>query len=133
MSSSSWGMDLDTYRWKNRLLLVFGTTESDPAFAAFDRNLSKEAAEVTDRDLIVFRIFENGPSRLEESRLSSEEAETLRHRFSVQSGRFAVILIGKDGGVKMVREHEANLREIFARIDTMPMRQREMREKGEAR
>jgi hypothetical protein len=80
--------------------------------------------------LIVFRVFEDGPSRVQEKPLSSEEAEALRRRFSVQSGRFAVILIGKDGGVKMVREHEADLQEIFDRIDAMPMRQREMREKG---
>jgi hypothetical protein len=30
----------------------------------------------------------------------------------------------------MVREHRAELQEIFDLIDSMPMRQREMREKG---
>jgi hypothetical protein len=123
-------MDLDIYHWKSRLLVVFAPTPSYAGSGAFDRNLSRRTVEVMDRDLIVFRIFENGPSRVEEKPLSSEEAEALRRRFSVQSGRFAVILIGKDGGVKMVREHEADLQEIFDRIDSMPMRQREMREKG---
>jgi hypothetical protein len=133
MSSSSSGMDLETYRWKNRLLLVFATTESDPAFADFDRNLSTGAAEVKDRDLIVFRVFEKGPSRVGEKPLSSEAAEKLRRHFSVKLGQFTAILIGKDGGVKMVREHEADLQEIFDVIDSMPMRQQEMREKGEVR
>ena len=133
MASSSWGMDLDTYRWKNRLLLVFAPTPSLPGFAAFDRDLARRTAEVSDRDVIVFRILEKAPSRVEEKPLSSKEAEALRHRFSVKPGRFTVILIGKDGGVKMVREHDADLQEIFDRIDSMPMRQQEMREKGEVR
>jgi hypothetical protein len=124
------GADLTSYRWKNRLLLVFSPTESDPGFAAFDPNVSRELAAVKDRDLIVFRVFEKGPSRVDEHPLSSEDAQNLRRRFEVGPGRFTVILIGKDGGVKMVREHRAELQEIFDLIDSMPMRQREMREKG---
>ena len=33
----------------------------------------------------------------------------------------------------MVREHQANLTEFFDRIDSMPMRQQEMRNKGKTR
>lgn len=124
------GADLTSYRWKNRLLLVFSPTESDPGFAAFDPNVSRELAAVKDRDLIVFRVFEKGPSRVDEHPLSSEDAQNLRRHFEVGPGRFTVILIGKDGGVKMVREHRAELQEIFDLIDSMPMRQREMNEKG---
>ena len=64
------GADLTSYRWKNRLLLVFSPTESDPGFAAFDPNVSRELAAVKDRDLIVFRVFEKGPSRVDEHPLS---------------------------------------------------------------
>jgi hypothetical protein len=127
------GADLTAYRWKNRLLLVFSPTDSNPGFAAFDQNVSRELPAVKDRDLIVFRVFEKGSSRMDEHPLSSEDSQKLRRHFKVGSGRFTVILIGKDGGVKMVREHRAELREIFDLIDSMPMRQREMREKGKTR
>ena len=125
------GGDLASYRWKNRLLLLFAPTKTDQGFADFDRSLKQERTEVLDRDLIVFRLFENMPSRICRQPLPPEDAETLRRRFKVDGGRFTVILIGKDGGVKWVREHRAELREVFERIDSMPMRQQEMREKGD--
>jgi hypothetical protein len=127
------GADLTSYRWKSRLLLVFSPTDSNPGFAAFDQNVSRELPAVKDRDLIVFRVFEKGPSRMDEHPLSSEDAQKLRRHFKVGPGRFTVILVGKDGGVKMVREHRAELQEIFDLIDSMPMRQREMKEKGKTR
>ena len=142
-ASGAWGSDLTAYRWKNRLLLVFASSHTDPGYAQFDRRLSEAQAEVQDRDLVVFRIFEKEPSHVQllqpkqpnqpKQQLSPEEAETLRRRFDIEPGRFTVVLIGKDGGVKMVREHRADLEEFFARIDSMPMRQQEMRDKGKLR
>jgi len=41
------------------------------------------------------------------------------------SGDRPVLLIGKDGGVKM-RASRLNIDELFSRIDAMPMRRREM-------
>jgi len=127
------GPDLTPYPWKNRILLVFSPTAADPEFAAFNLNLTEKRREAEDRDLIVFRILEKGSSRMAEQPLSSEDAEALRRNFRVKTGRFAVILIGKDGGIKMVREHRAELQEIFDLIDSMPMRQQEMMEKGKTR
>jgi hypothetical protein len=54
----------------------------------------------------------------------------LRKRLSVPSGRFTVILIGKDGGEKIRQGSSVDLKEIFAIIDAMPMRQQEMRERA---
>jgi hypothetical protein len=124
------GHDTGDYLWKNRLLILFSATPTDLAYKAFDRSLSKRLAEVRDRDLVVFHVFEHGASSAEDRPLPPETAEGLRHRFGVEPGRFCVILIGKDGGVKMSQTGRGDLQKIFDRIDTMPMRQREMREKN---
>ena len=129
----AWGADLSKYQWENRILLVFSPAPFDTGFKAFDRQLTENAAGVEDRDLLVFRLFEGGESRLEDQPLPATEADKLRRRFKTEPGRVTVILIGKDGGVKMVREGQPNLQEIFDRIDSMPMRQREMREKDQTR
>jgi hypothetical protein len=129
--SPALGTDLAGYRWKNRLLLIFSPTRSNPNFATFNQDLMRRSLEVDDRDLIVFRILEEGPSQRGKKPLAPEDAENLRRRFGARPGVFTVILIGKDGGVKMVREDHAELQEIFDLIDSMPMRQREMREQGE--
>ena len=49
--------------------------------------------------------------------------------FKVKEDTFAVFLIGKDGGIKMRKEKVVPMEEIFRLIDSMPMRQAEMRRK----
>jgi len=41
---------------------------------------------------------------------------------------FMLVLIGKDGGVKLRKPLPWDVRELSRTIDTMPMRQREMRD-----
>ncbi|MFO8086130.1 MAG: DUF4174 domain-containing protein [Desulfobacterales bacterium] len=131
MVTSVSGHDLTPYRWKNRILLIFSPDKTDSGYEAFNKSLEKEILELRSRDLIVFRIFETSPSFIEDKTLSFKDAKALRNRFRVSSGRFTVILMGKDGGVKMVRQDQAELQEFLDLIDTMPMRQQEMREKGQ--
>jgi len=61
---------------------------------------------------------------------ADEMATALRKKFNAPAGRFTVILVGKDGGVKFKRHTRVKLSDIFALIDAMPMRQEEMRQKG---
>ena len=129
MSSFAQGSNLTTYRWKNRLLLVFSTNESAHGYVEFNRSLLEADSGVADRDLIVFRIFEKAPSQLGKQPLSMEDAEALRGRFEIKNDQFTVILIGKDGGVKLKREHPVELQKIFDLIDSMPMRQQEVMDK----
>jgi hypothetical protein len=130
MHRPSSAVDLTPYRWQNRLILVFSPTAAVPEYGTFDRQLSAASDEVLDRDLIVIRAFETGGLPTDTPSLSSDDAAALRRRFGVQKNRFTVILIGKDGGVKMVREGQVTLQKIFDLIDSMPMRQQEIRQKG---
>ena len=127
------GMDLTPYRWKSRLLLIFAPNAADPDLVVLEDKLSARPAEVQDRDMLVFRILEEGTSRRGDEPLALNDAVSLRRRYKAKPGRFTVILIGKDGGVKLVREGHVALQEIFDLIDTMPMRRQEMREKNAAR
>ena len=124
------GSDLTSYRWKNRLLLIFSPNASHPGWEDLDRSLAMNHADVIDRDLVIFRVFEDGPSMAGQLPLSPEDSAKLRRQFNIDTGRLTVVLIGKDGGIKLVRQHRANLQEFFDLIDTMPMRRQEMREKA---
>jgi len=57
-------------------------------------------------------------------------APELRSRYGVSGDSFALLLVGKDGGVKLTRNEPVALDEICALVDRMPMRRREMRERG---
>lgn len=126
-------MDLDRYRWQHRLLLLFAPQEDTPAYAAAAADIDRRSEDILDRDLVVFHLLEDGASRVDGRRLSDAEARQLRDRFEIAPGRFTAVLIGKDGGVKLVRRDSIDLQAVFDRIDAMPMRQREMREKSSSR
>jgi hypothetical protein len=122
-------IDLNAYQWKSRLLLLFASSEEDPAYLTLKKEIDRQAMEVKDRDLLVFYVLERGESRLDKERLNPDQVFSLRKRLSVPPSRFTIILIGKDGGEKIRQESPVDLKEIFAIIDAMPMRQQEMKKK----
>ena len=121
-------MDLNAYRWKNRLLIIFSSSQDDPNYRSLIKEMQDERNGLRGRDILAFEIFEKGPSRLDNSPLQRDSVDFLREKFSVGQGSFLVVLIGKDGEEK-IRRQKVNLTEIFTVIDAMPMRQREMGER----
>jgi len=122
-------MDLNQFQWKNRLLFIFAPRDDDSSYRALHSEISTQRGEVSERDLVVFSIFEIGPSFMETTRIASGVAKAIRNKFAAPLGRFSCILVGKDGGVKLRQEAPIKLMDIFALIDAMPMRREEMRQK----
>ena len=78
------------------------------------------------RDLLVFEFFERGLSRMNTTPLDSVEVHSIRKHYEIPQRAFKVILIGKDGGVKLKQDDTVSLEVIFERIDAMPMRKNEI-------
>ena len=123
-------IDLSEYIWKNRLLLLFTPSPRELGYLQVNGNLPKQKEELRDRDLLVVHIVKRAKIISGSSRLSESSGHYLREKFSIKSGTFTVLLIGKDGGVKLRREGRVELAEVFSLIDSMPMRQREKRQKS---
>ena len=62
-----------------------------------------------------------------QSKSWKNSVQALRKKYDVETGKLTLILIGKDGGEKMRQVGSIDLQSIFKRIDSMPMRQSEMR------
>ena len=122
-------VDFEQFKWKNRLLLIFAPDSSHPLFETLQRDLSTRKHEVDDRDLVVFEILGVGTSKRDSSQLDPHTAASLRKRFDISPKAFSLILVGKDGGVKLRRNDPVKLEEIFRLIDSMPMSQEEMRQR----
>lgn len=87
-----------------RRLVVEGPGPDDPQVTEQRRLLAGEQAGLDDRRL------------------------TVEQRFGMP---FAVALIGLDGGEKVRWSEPVAATSVFAAVDAMPMRQRELRERGE--
>jgi hypothetical protein len=122
-------LDLDSLRWKNRVLVLFSPSESDASFQSQKQLLASSAEEVFDRDLMILEIVEQGQSKAGNQLLSEKSVQDIRKRLGVLGGSFQVLLIGKDGGVKLRSSEPVSAKDLFGLIDSMPMRQQEMESK----
>ena len=115
-----------------RPVLIFAPHPDDPQLEIQTRTLEEHAAEAQERDLAVIALPYQTPSssRLQ---LSPADAEAARRRFHVAPTDFAVLLLGKDGGAKLRSAKPLSMRTLDEIIDAMPMRQDEMRGKGQQR
>lgn len=121
--------DLSQFKWKNRLLLQFTPHRDHPSFDNLHQAMINRKGEVQDRDLIVFEIVEEGPSTVNGADLDPQTSLWLRKQFNAPGGEFTLVLIGKDGEVKLNRRERTKIEDIFGLIDSMPMRRREIRNK----
>jgi len=119
-------LDLNALRWKNRVLVLFSPSESDASFQSQKQGLASREEEVADRDLLILEIIEQGKSRAGNQLLSIKSVQDIRKRLGVQTGPFQVLLIGKDGGVKLRSREPVSIKDLFGLIDSMPMRRQEM-------
>lgn len=107
--------DLSEFVWKNRPIIVFADSENDPAFIEQLDLINARLDDLAERDVVV--LTDTDPSTL------SPVRKKLRPR------GFMLVIVGKDGGVKLRKPFPWNVREISRSIDKMPIRQREIRER----
>lgn len=106
------------YRWAYRIIVI--DEQLDDSAQLLEALLAKDEA-LKDRDLLVF--WRSGPELI----CKNGDQPTIKDTRNRYSG---VVLIGKDGGIKLQRDRSVETQVIFDLIDSMPMRQSEMRRKS---
>ena len=112
---------LAALRWRRRVMVIAAPSADDPRLQAQRREFSALTAGSDDRDL---RLVTLVGDRVEGA---SEAASALRRRFHLAADAFRVLLIGKDGGVKLSEGAVTPATRFAQTIDAMPMRRDEAR------
>jgi hypothetical protein len=118
---------LRPYIWKNRLLMVFATSDKCLDYQKQMSIIAKASKGFAERHLIVLSIFENHGITSTHQNLDFLTCKKLYDKFKISKDDFAVVLIGKDGGEKYRKNAILTNEELFAIIDAMPMRKTEMK------
>lgn len=116
-----------------RLLLVFSPSASNTQFQLQQAFLAKAADAMADRNLLYLPVLENADRpfalpHVPSAMLPENELIAARKRLHIIPGMFRVILLGKDGGVKLSSASPVSMDTLSNLIDTMPMRRNEMRQ-----
>jgi hypothetical protein len=117
---------LKKYQWKNRIIIITGEKESEVLYKKF----LAQHEQLENRDLILLYINEHGNQFFPASLQKEVVEKPILHYYSLETYKNELILIGKDGGIKWRKGNLADPAEIFDLIDSMPMRQSEMRKKN---
>lgn len=107
---------LSRYRWTSRVLVISAPSASDPSAQAQRAIAAAVAQAMDERDLVTVEAFGDTAS-----------AKALRRKLDVPGNAFRAVLVGKDGGAKIVSADPITASTLFSTIDAMPMRRDEMR------
>ncbi len=118
---------LGAFRWDKRVLVISAPGADDAAFREQIDALDAGKAEFVERDMLLVTLLDDAESAAGDRALTSEEVAGARVELGIEQGEFAIRLLGKDGGVKLSRNGVVPMDELYALIDGMPMRRREMR------
>lgn len=106
---------VEDFKWIARPVIVFATSPADPRFSEQMELLAERAEELVKRDVVVIVDTDD------------ENLSDLRRKLRPRD--FMIVLIGKDGGVKLRKPFPYDVRELSRSIDKMPLRQQEIRER----
>lgn len=132
---------LETMRDHARPLLVFAPTDKDPRFLEQVHRFAAAGDAMGEREVILVPLNARPeaaswgavPNTHPLGRMSSEAAAEARRLFNIEPGAFTVLLLGKDGGEKLRSHTPVTARRLLQTIDSMPMRQQEIQDRGRER
>lgn len=113
---------LKSNQWQKRIVVIYALTDRQPEFTQQKQILADEAAGVDERDILVI----DAP----DDRLRPADKTYLQNELGLQPDRFGVVLIGKDGEVKLRQDKPIPAKSLFSTIDGMSMRRQEMQKKN---
>lgn len=108
-------IDLDSFLWVKRPIVVFADTPNDPAFDRQVRNILERAEEFVERDVVLI--------------VDADPAARSAARTRLRPRGFMLAILDKDGEVKQRRPAPRTAREIMAVIDRFPLRRQEILER----
>ena len=124
-SSEIQAQDLTNYQWKNRIILLKDTDLDSDWLQAQLKRLQSNSKELLEREVVLFLLSDNFV--YDEKRLKTNlQADTIISQYGLSSFE-GLVLVGKDGGIKLQEEFIVNPTIIIELIDSMPMRMSEMK------
>jgi hypothetical protein len=108
-------------RGQKRILLVGAPTASQPELQQQKKLLATAGPQLKERDFVVLQLLYDQLAPADRQYWTQELKQSLTS--------FSVVLIGKDGGVKLNQMQPLAAADLFGTVDKMPMRKQEARQK----
>jgi hypothetical protein len=121
--------NLDKHQWENRIIIIKTTDENNAKYQKQIEEFKNEENGLLDRKLVLYKVVEDTYS-FSDFNSKSMDFQTIsnpsKRNLFKHKHDFEVLLIGLDGGVKIVQQEVLTIQKLFNTIDAMPMRQNEL-------
>ncbi|MBB3592441.1 hypothetical protein FHX08_002785 [Rhizobium sp. BK529] len=112
---------LEQFQWKNRVFVVIADRDNSRA-ARQENLLLADRTALEERDIVIVKLVGSSIKSLFGSG-HALNGQALREELETPDmGEFAAFLVGKDGTVKLKVSEPISAGELFAIIDSMPVR-----------
>jgi len=122
----SYAGSLDGYLFDTRPILLFTSSTEHPNFRRQIDAFAHYECEFYKRDLEVLTVVNNGDAVIDGAALSNEEVSFLKEELEVGPYNELLVLVGKDGKVKLRAHMPLNTKDLLRLVDAMPMRRIEL-------
>ncbi len=116
------------YMWEKRVIVMFAPKTDHAARLEQIEQFKTIQSGLLDRDIVIWDIVHLEHVKIDGIGQPQLWTPPLYETFNAPKDAFTIILIGKDGGEKLRANTSISEAELFALIDAMPMRQREMQQ-----
>lgn len=123
MNFDSYNQNIKKHLWKDRVLIIESENTRNELYQQQIRALKNDAKGLKERKLVIYSYFNNGYTRGFSQVIKSYQTKKKRK----DKNDFSITLIGLDGGKKLRQKSMLAKEKLFAIIDGMPMRRRELK------
>ncbi len=127
------GQDLQKHEWENRILILKTKDKDSIKYQKQLEAIGNSINDLAERKLILYQIIDDEYEQIDfkenQSTKKGKVSPELYKKTLNEDEAFEIILIGLDGGVKLQKTDILLIEDLNRIIDSMPMRQQEMKMK----
>lgn len=127
------GQDLQKHEWENRILILKTKDKDSIKYQKQLEAIGNSINDLAERKLILYQIIDDEYEQIDfkenQSTKKGKVSPELYKKILNEDEAFEIILIGLDGGVKLQKTDILLIEDLNRIIDSMPMRQQEMKMK----
>ena len=131
-STTLFSQDMDNHLWQNRVLVIQSSDIQNEFYINQLSQFIDQEKELADRKMIIYELINNQYRLTDYSKtllVSEWKSLGLKSMDIRGSDDFKVSLLGLDGEKKLEQNELLKAKELYRIIDSMPMRQSELRSK----
>jgi hypothetical protein len=129
MSMTLTAQNLSEYLWKNRVILIITNDIDSKIYTSQIQEFSASSEDFKERKLIIYSVLPK-KHKLENAKENDWVTDyKLYSNYNPSNKTFQVVLLGLDGSIKLQQNSVLTTTKLFSKIDGMPMRRAELKNK----